>query len=915
MSALETARLLGVSERTIRRAIRSGDLPASKKAGAFRITPEALEQYQQRRARRSARHRWPGTRLPALPDPRTSFVGRARDVARVAALLRDDDVQLVTLTGPGGVGKTRLALRVAAEVAADFAHDVAFVPLAPVHQVELVIPTIAQVLDVRGREDQPVEVQLRSALRERTLLLVLDNLEQVTAAGPALGELLAACPRLRLLITSRAPLRLSAEQVYPVPPLALPGYRPTVHGASLLPPLEELGQIDAIRLFVARAQAVRDDFTLAAENASAVAAVCERVNGLPLAIELAAVRTRVLTPSDLLARLSPQLPLLSGGPADQPARLRSMANAIAWSYDLLPAAEQALFRRLAVFVGGFGLEAAEWVGGSLRSGGDGGFTASGGVACGSGGKETDDGSLPTLRPPSPPESAQRTPPPEGAQRPAPPEAAQRMPPPEAAVRLAPPQRSDPPSVLDSLTALVDQSLLQWGPGPGGQTRYGMLEPVREYGVERLAESGEESAVRDAHADWCLAFAGRAEPELAGPDAMAWVRRIEVELGNIRAAHAWLFARCDAARALRLGGALGWFWSSGGYFLEGRALYDRLLAMPGVTEAPAALGKVLHAAGDVEQWLGNLDRAQEHFGRALTIYRNLDDRKRIVAMLRGLGSVAVDRGDLESAEHLLGEVQALAPEASAAWEGASAANLLGIIAFTRGDDVAAMRLFQDALAGWQEVDDTGHAATARVNLARALLAAGESRPAAAAAREVLPQLADTGDDILVCDCFEIAAALAERDADLIQATRLLAASDTVQRRLGIPRWPVMQALFDSLMTDVRDALGEPAFTAAWAAGAVLPLAAATAEVMAVLDRVAGCVAAPRPAPSDPEALTRRERQVLRLLVAGLSDKEIAHALGVRQGTVSHHVGAIRCKLGAASRTAAVAMAVRSGLHSS
>jgi non-specific serine/threonine protein kinase len=325
--------------------------------------------------------------------------------------------------------------------------------------------------------------------------------------------------------------------------------------------------------------------------------------------------------------------------------------------------------------------------------------------------------------------------------------------------------------------------------------------------------------------------------------------------------------------------------------------------------------VLHGAGDVEQWLGNLDRAQEHFARALSIYRNLGDRKGIVAMLRGLGSVAVDRGDLDGAGHLLGEVRALAADAGAAWEGASAANLLGIVAYTRRDYAGAIGLFEEALAGWRGIGDANHAGTAQVNLARALLAAGDPRRAAGISREVLPQLADTGDDILVCDCYEIAAALAGQDADLIQATRLLAASDTVQRRLGIIRWPVMQTRFDSMVTQARDALDASTFAAAWAAGAALPLAAATAEVMAVLDRAEGRAAAPGPAPGDGDALTRREREVLRLLVAGLTDKEIAHALGVRQSTVSHHVAVIRRKLGAASRTAAVAMAVRSGLHSS
>ena len=306
LSAREAARLLGVHERTVRRAIRGGELTATKQGGSFHIYTEELDRYREHRARPLEREA--GTRSHALPSSPTSFIGREADVAEVAALLRRRDVQLVTLTGPGGTGKTRLSLRVAASCAAGFADGVAFVPLATVHQTDLVVPTIAQVLGVRETEDQPPEARLRSFLRDREILLVLDNLEQITDAGPALGGLLGACPRLTILTTSRAPLRLAGERVYPVPPLALPPRRATVGGASELPLLDQVARSEAVQLFVERAAAASADFDLTAENALAVATICERVDGLPLAIELAAARSRVLVPADLLARLSPQLP-------------------------------------------------------------------------------------------------------------------------------------------------------------------------------------------------------------------------------------------------------------------------------------------------------------------------------------------------------------------------------------------------------------------------------------------------------------------------------------------------------------------------------------------------------------------------------------------------------------------------------
>ena len=425
-----------------------------------------------------------------------------------------EDVPLLTLTGPGGVGKTRLALHVAATLADAFSHGVRFVDLAPIAVPDLVAPTIAHVLGIRNSGDEPITDRLRAYLQPKQFLLVLDNFEQVVDAAPLLVDLLGGCPLLTILATSRTRLRVSSEREHLVAPL------------ELLAPdsphrVEDVATSAAVQLFVQRAQAVSAAFALSSENASVVAEICRRLDGLPLAIELAAARIKILPPAALLARLEQRLPVLRGGDRDLPARQQTMRDTLAWSYDLLSMPEQALFRRLAVFVGGFSLAAAEAAAAALR-----------------------DGAL------------------------------------------------DP---LEGLASLVDKSLLHQEPGLGGEPRYRMLETAREFGLEQVAASGEDEAIREWHAQWYLALAVAVAPlvQLAGEPAR--LGQLSVEQGNLRAALGWFAARGDAESLARLTGALNWYWHVGAQGQEGRVWLEQALAASAHASPEARMGALSGAS--------------------------------------------------------------------------------------------------------------------------------------------------------------------------------------------------------------------------------------------------------------------------------------------------------------------------------
>ncbi len=787
-----------------------------------------------------------------LPTPPTTIVGREREVEVLEGTLWRQDVRLVTLTGPGGVGKTRLALEVASRLVEDFADGVAFVPLAAVHDPTLVLQAITSVLELSEEPNVSLAATLTSYLRKREMLLVLDNFEQVLEAATDIGDLLSGCASLTVLVTSRERLQLRAEHLHEVPTLALP--RP-----ERLPSPAMLARYGSIALFSQHMQRIDPDFQVTAANSEVVSAICGHLEGLPLAIELATARARFFSLDTLLNRLARRLDI-EDGPRDLPARQRTLRATFSWSHDLLTPEEQAVFRRLGAAVGGYALDAAESV-------------------CGVDG-----------------------------------------------------------AVYGMLQSLAEKHLIRWDESDRGP-RITMLETIREFAMERLAESGEEAEIRHRHAEHFLSVVMESERHLVGAEQMDWLERLALEQGNIRAALDSALAQpSDASElAVRAVVVLRRYWLRRRSLAEGTGWLDRALGQPhlnmqlrvrvlvslarlleaqsdyaraeALLEEALPLGRrigdhlseaeALSCLGDIAEDRGDLRGAAELHERALAVYRGNGLRRESAGSLNNLATVAYYQGDYDRATLLWEQAVAIFRELGDHWAAGVLLGNLGVVAMAVGDFDRAVALYEENLSIARLLKDPAATGRELCNLAEAMqlrgdgdqnalleealllhretndrqceistltliansaMERGDIRHAAELFAESLSLSQAIGDRTIIASSslLERIAALAVASAQPGHAARLLSASDSLREQRGTPLLPYHRPIRERCLQQVSSRLSSTVLSTTMAEGRALPLADAIHHALAICERAQTDIGLPTTAIRDRDILLATSR---------------------------------------------------------
>lgn len=892
-----------------------------------------------------------------LPVQPTAFIGRAWEVANVRALLNRDDVRLVTLTGTGGAGKTRLALQVASELRVQFSDGAFFVALAPLTDADRVLPTVAQTLGLREVMDQPLAQQITNYLQSKRLLLVLDNFEHVLAAAPFVAEFIASAPNIKILVTSRAALRLSGEREFAVPPLSLPD-------RAHAPPPERLEHYEAVRLFVKRAQAVQSNFAITSANAAAIVDICHRLDGLPLAIELAAARVKLFTPSALLERLRSPLAFLTTGARDLPARQRTLRATIDWSYHLLSADERALFTRLAVFVGGFSIAAAEAVCQEQAPG----------------------------RPPRMMSVVDHV---------------------ESLLDqnlLSQIEDADSEPRLMMLETIREYALERLLASAEADE----MQRQHAHYYLSLAEKTSSQLQGAAQGQWLA----RLEAEYSNiRAALEWYKatapeqglRLAVALWRFWELHAhlsegrmWLQEFLDAnrsppallrARALH---ALGVLTQFQGDYQQAKLLMLESLSIFQTVQDAVRMAHVLRSLGLVAWFQGDHAAARAHFEQSVTLYRQEQHTWGIADALHYLGHVVLDQGDVEAAHALFEESLALFRQTGDKRNIALPLKDFGLIASQRGNYAAAAPFYEESLALSRGVEDTFHIADTLQRLGDLARLQGDYERATAIYTECLDVWQKLGNKGGLAEALNLLGEAAELQQDYPQAHRYYEESLTLHRQIGSKRViaavlhnlgrvaqkqndheRALELLLESLalnieigykpgmadclvgvarvalargnseraarllgaaaphletmrgfmpLTDrssykallaaVHAQLDKDVFAALWTTGQTLPLEQVIVYAQEPAAAMEYSVAAPgaeaATLASSPAGLTKREVEILRLVAQGLSDMQVADALVISRRTVHGHLRSIYSKLGVNSRTAATRFAIENRL---
>jgi predicted ATPase/DNA-binding SARP family transcriptional activator/DNA-binding CsgD family transcriptional regulator len=792
-----------------------------------------------------------------LPTPRTSFVGRQREIVeskRELAMTR-----LLTLTGVGGSGKTRLALEVARDLIGAYPDGVWLVELAPLSEGKLVPQAVARTMRVREQPGRLLIDALTEALHKKSTLLVLDNCEHLTDSVAHLADkLLNSCSRLRVLSTSRKTLEVEGEVVRRISSLSVPD-------TDRLPAAGELMRYDAVRLFAERTRLRLSAFEITPHNVTAVAEVCTKLEGIPLAIELAAARMDVLTAEQIARRLDRALGLLTGGRTEL-ARHRTLRATLDWSFELLSEPERKLFCRLSVFTGGWTLEAAEAVG------------AGGGIEEG--------------------------------------------------------------DVVELFLMLVDKSLVVSEAEEGG-FRYGMLEPLRQYARERLEESGEDQAIKRTHAQYFLALAEEAEPKLWESGDKAWFGRLEKEHDNMRAALSWTLEHGEAELALRLGGALRWFWRARGYYGEGRRWLERALCEEGRTSA-GARAKALDGVGwlaseqhDIDRvqaaaeeglelseeagiggviladfknllgeaaWLrGDYKRASELFEESLGLHREARNNRGVAWSVCSLAVVSGERGDYERAKELYEEGIALSRKMGGALPLGDLLISAGYVYLLEGDHERATALNEEAAQLYRKRGSRGGLRYALDNLGWAALVREDHERARALHEESLVLCKEIGDKFIGSASLEGLACSAASRGEAQRAARLFGGAATLREAVGYHQTPRERALGEPYLDAARSRLSEAEWEVEFAEGRNMGLEEAVEYALSEEETTTPVPpAADRPSANVSSALTRREKEIAALVARDLTNRQIAKELVVSERTVENHVANILKKLGLHSR---------------